>query len=130
MDNLQRGSTLASLVVSHACAYGDLIADDVSTALDAFGRRLWVAVVLVSAALFAVAMACLAAVAAAWDTAARLWLIGGLAAAFALVAIWALLTLRRLGGDDRQRLTRTGAEWQKDRELLGKLLPPVRSEVA
>ena len=78
-----------------------------------------------SAALFAVAMACLWAVAAAWDTAWRLWLIGGLGAAFGLVAVWALLTLRRLSRDARQLLSRTGVEWQKDRQLFEELLPPV-----
>ncbi len=125
MNTLERVSTLASLVVRHAGAYGDLIADDIGTALDAFGRRLWVGVILVSAALFAVAMACLWAVAAAWDTAWRLWLIGGLGAAFGLVAVWALLTLRRLSRDARQLLSRTGVEWQKDRQLFEELLPPV-----
>jgi uncharacterized membrane protein YqjE len=126
MDTLQRVSTLASLVVRHAGAYGDLIADDVGSAVDAFGRRLWVAVILVAAASFAVAMACLWAVAASWDTAARLWAIGGLFAVFVLVAAWALLTLRRLSGDARELLSRTGAEWQKDRLLLEELLPTVR----
>ena len=123
MDTLQRASTLASLLVRHVCAYGDLVADDVSKALAALGRRVMMAVVAVAAGMFAVGMACLWAVVITWDTAARLWLIGGLAAAFALVALWALVTLRRLVVDSR-RITRTGAEWQKDRQLLDELLPP------
>lgn len=123
MDTLQRASTLATLLVRHACAYGDLVADDVSTALTALGRRLWVAAVLAGAVLFAVAMACLWAVAAVWDTPARLWLIGGLFATFALIAAWSLVTLRRLGNDGQQVLSRTGAEWEKDRQLLERLLP-------
>ena len=123
MDTLQRASTLASLLVRHICAYGDLVADDVSKALAALGRRVMVAVVAVAAGMFAVGMGCLWAVAVVWDTAARLWLIGGLFAAFTLVALWALVTLRRLGIDSRL-MTRTGAEWQKDRQLLDELLPP------
>jgi uncharacterized membrane protein YqjE len=129
MDTLQRASTLASLMVRHACAYGDLIADDVSTGLDALRRRLMVGVILVSAGLFAVAMACVLAIAVAWDTAARLWLIGGLLVVFALVATWALVTLRRLRGDSQGLLPRSGTEWQKDRVLLEQLLPAVRDSV-
>lgn len=123
MDTLQRASALTTLLVRHACAYGDLVADDLSAALTALGRRLWVAAVLVGALGFAVAMACLLAVAALWDTAARLWVIGGLFAVFALVAAWAIVILRRLGSQGQRLLSRTGAEWEKDRQLLEQLLP-------
>jgi hypothetical protein len=129
MDTLQRASTLASLLVRHACAYGDLVADDVGAALTALGRRLWVGAVLAGAVLFAVAMGCLWIVALAWDTAARLWFIGGLFGVFALLAGWALLTLRRLASDSRRLMSRTGAEWEKDRQLLERLLPTVPDSV-
>ena len=125
MDSLQRVSAVASLAVRHVGAYADLIADDVSVALDGFSRRLMVSVILIASAGFSVALACVWAIVAVWDTTARLWVIALLAGLFALVASWALLTLRRLGGDSPGILSRTADEWQKDRLLLEELLPPV-----
>src|SRR5450631_767048 len=130
MDAIERVATLASLAVQHACAYGDLIADDMEAGYAAFGRRLWVGVVLVAAGVFSVALACVLAIAAAWDTVGRLWLIAVLFGVFALITLWAFVTLRRLVSAAPGMLARSGVEWQKDRLLLGDLLPAVGGETS
>jgi len=62
------------------------------------------------------------AIAAAWDTPARLWVIGGLIAAALLVAGVAFLRLRRVKANAVPLLGQTAREWDKDRRLLEELL--------
>jgi hypothetical protein len=128
MDAMQRLATVATVAVRHACAYGDLIADDAAIAYDAIGRRLWVGIVMIAAALFAIAMACLWAIAVTWDTAARLWLISAMFGGFGLIAIWAFVTLRRLWANAPRFLEKSGSEWRKDRALIDELLSRVSAE--
>jgi uncharacterized membrane protein YqjE len=119
---LKRVATAASLVVTHACAYGDLIADDVESASAAFGRRLWVGIVLAAAVVFSVGMACVWVIAATWDTPARQWLIGGLFGLFVLTSVAAFMVLRALNNPPPRLLPKTRLEWEKDRVLLDDIL--------
>jgi len=83
---LERMARLASLIVRHAGAYGDLIADDMQCAYTALARRLWVGVVLVVSVMFALALACVGVIAMTWDTPNRLPMIAGLCSVFVRVA--------------------------------------------
>jgi uncharacterized membrane protein YqjE len=119
---LKRAVTAVSLLVRHARAYGDLIADDVESAYAAFVRRLWVGVVLAAAVVFSVVMACVWAIAATWDTPARQWLIAGLFGLFVLTSLVAFLALKALKNPPPSLLPKTRLEWEKDRLLLDDLL--------
>jgi uncharacterized membrane protein YqjE len=119
---LKRLATTTSLVVRHACAYGDLIADDVQSAYAAFVRRLWVGVVLAAAVVFSVAMACVWVIVAAWDTPARQWLIAGLFGLFVLASVAAFMVLKALNDPPPSMLPKTRLEWEKDRLLLDDIL--------
>jgi uncharacterized membrane protein YqjE len=114
-------NTAASLFMRHAAAYGELIAEELGVAYAGFVRRLWAGVVLAAAGVFAIAMACVWAIAATWSTPGRMWLIAGLFAAFMLISVAALWFLRA----PRNRmplLAGTAFEWRKDRLLLNDLL--------
>jgi len=119
---LRRVATATSLVVRHARAYGDLITDDVESASAAFGRRLWVGIVLAAAVVFSVGMACVWVIAATWDTPARQWLIGGLFGLFVLTSVAAFMVLRALNNPPPRLLPKTRLEWEKDRVLLDDIL--------
>ena len=117
-----RVAMAASLVVRHADAYGDLIADDLGFAYAACVRRLWAGVVLVAAGMFSVEMACVWAIAVTWDTPRRVWLIGALFGVFVFTSVIAFLVVKALENQPRGVLTKTRLEWEKDRLLLGDLL--------
>jgi uncharacterized membrane protein YqjE len=119
---LKRAATAASLVVRHARAYGDLIADDAGSAYAAFVRRLWVGVVLAAAVMFSVVMACVWVIAATWDTPARQWLIAGLFGLFVLASAAAFMVLKALNDPPPSLLPKTRLEWEKDRLLLDDIL--------
>lgn len=117
-----RVAMAASLVVRHADAYGDLIADDLGFAYAACVRRLWAGVVLVAAGMFSIQMACIWAIAVTWDTPHRVRLIGALFAVFVFTSVIAFLVVKALRSQPRGVLTKTRLEWEKDRVLLGDLL--------
>lgn len=119
---LERASAAASLIVRHASAYADLIAEDVGLAHTALLRRLLVGAVLMTSGVFSIAMACAWAIALTWDTPGRIWLIAGLFALFMVVALVSLVVLKTLQNRRHGLLTRTRLEWQKDRVLLDDLL--------
>jgi hypothetical protein len=123
---MQRAANVASLAVRHVSAYGDLIADDVSSSYEAFGRRLWAGLVLAAGVGFSVAMACVWAIALTWNTAGGLWLIAGLFGLFVTISLAAFLVLKVLKGQQRSLLPKTGSEWRKDRVLLDDLLSRAR----
>ena len=77
---IDRLSATASIAVRHLGAYADLIASDLDLTSRDLRRQLVAAAVLALGTMLAAALACLLAIAAAWDTQARLWVIGGLAA--------------------------------------------------
>jgi len=74
---IDRISATASIAVRHAGAYADLIASDLSLSSRDLRRQLVAGATLGLGILLAVALACVLAIAAAWDTPARLWVIGG-----------------------------------------------------
>jgi hypothetical protein len=126
MQVLGRVATAASLLVRHTGAYGDLIADDMGTAIKEFSTRLWVGVVLSGAVAFSIAMACVWVIAVTWDTPGRLSVIAGPFGLFALTSVIAFLALRVLKGQWHGMFTKTGSEWQKDRQLVDDLLAGTR----
>jgi uncharacterized membrane protein YqjE len=119
---MDRLSATASIAVRHAGAYADLIASDLSLSSQDLRRQLLAAAILGIGVFLAAALACALAIAAAWDTPARLWVIGGLIAGALLVAAVALLRLRRVQANSAPLLEQTAREWHKDRRLLEELL--------
>jgi uncharacterized membrane protein YqjE len=119
---LDRLSATASIAVRHAGAYADLIASDLSLSSRDVRRQLVAAATLGFGILLATALACVLAIAAAWDTPARLWVICALIGAALLVVLVAALRLRRVKADAVPLLGQTAQEWDKDRRLLEELL--------
>ncbi len=119
-------ATAAALLVRHSGAYGDLIADDIGTAVKAFATRFWVGVVFSGAVVFSIAMACVWVIAVTWDTPGRLWTIAGLCGSFILISAIAFLILRALKRRWRGVFPQTGLEWGKDRLVVNDLLAHAR----
>jgi len=124
---LKRVEAIVSLIVSHAGAYSDLMADDLETAYAAFIRRLWAGVILAGAVAFLTVLACIAAIAVTWETPARMWTIVGLLGLFSLISICALMALKA-PRSTTGILPQTTAEWRKDRLLLEAILTRLRRE--
>ena len=120
----ERVATMASLVVRHVSAYGDLLAEDLSAAWASLGQRLWLGVVLAAAVLLFVQMACVCIVAMTWDTPHRQSVIGGLALLFLLVAGAAGAMLRTVKRSSPPILHLSAKEWEKDQQLLDEILAP------
>ena len=119
---IDRLSATASIAVRHLGAYGDLIASDLDLTSRDLRRQLVAAAVMAFGTLLAIGLACVLVIAAAWDTQARLWVIGALTAAALIVAGVALLRLRRAKAGAVPLLAQTTREWDKDRQLLEELL--------
>ena len=119
---IDRLSATASIAVRHAGAYADLIASDLSLGSQDLRRQLVAVATLGLGVVLAAALVCVLAIAAAWDTPARLWVIGALIAAALLVVAVALLRLRRVKANAAPLLGQTAREWDKDRRLLEELL--------
>jgi hypothetical protein len=116
-------ASAAPVLARHASAYGDLIADDVLTAWQAFGRRLWVGVILSMAVMIALLLVCTWLIALAWDTSARLGTIGALAGLFCMVSLIAGVVMYRLQSGQVRLFESTRQEWDKDRLLVEDLVP-------
>jgi uncharacterized membrane protein YqjE len=127
---MDRLSATASIAVRHAGAYADLIASDLSLSSRDVRRQLVAAATLGLGTLLAAALGCVLAIAAAWDTPARLWVIGALIAAALLVVGVSFLRLRRVRARAAPLLGQTAREWDKDRRLLEELLDRQRAEDA
>ena len=125
---IDRLADTASLAVRHAGAYVDLILSDLDHTSRTVRSRLIAASVMGAALLLAVVLACVGIIAAAWDTAGRMWAIGALLLLFLAVAAVGLWRLRVLDGDAPALLSQTMREWAKDRRLLEKLLSHERAE--
>jgi uncharacterized membrane protein YqjE len=109
---------LTPIVLQHACGYLDLFEEEIKSALASLKRRLMLALVgLISAAL-ALAVGLVWIIAAVWNEPYRLWVIGGICAAFAATAVAA-------GGmalNDRRRMfAHLKAQWAADKALLPQL---------
>jgi uncharacterized membrane protein YqjE len=63
-----------------------------------------------------------------WDSAFRAWVIGGLVAAFAVIAATAIWRMSVLDAGAPGMLQQTALEWAKDRQLLEELLARGRAE--
>ncbi len=127
---IERLSAVAAIAVRHAGAYTELILSDLDVASGALRRRAIAASVMACACVFAVAIACVWLIAAAWDTAARHWVIGGLFALFLGIAAAALWRLRALSATAPGVLPQTAREWSKDRRLLEELFERERTQAS
>jgi hypothetical protein len=119
----ERITSAAPILAEHASAYGELIADDVLTASQAFSKRLWVGVALAMAVLIAILLACTWLIARSWDSPDRLATIGALAGFFFVVSLVAGVVLYVLQTKPIRLLHRTRLEWDKDRLLVEDLVP-------
>jgi uncharacterized membrane protein YqjE len=126
---LERIASAAPLLVRHASAYGELIADDLLAAWHAFAQRLWLGVALGMAVLIALLLACTWVIASCWDTPERLQTIGVLTGIFILVALGAGIGLYVQQSRPMRLLDQTRQEWDKDRLLVEDLVakPPVET---
>jgi uncharacterized membrane protein YqjE len=120
---IDRIATAAPLLARHAGAYGELIADEVLRASQAFAQRLWVGVALAMAALVAVLLSCTLLIARSWDSPGRLETIGALAGFFILVSLLAGVILYVLQTRPMRLLHQTQQEWNKDRLVMEDLFP-------
>lgn len=127
---IDRLSATASIAVRHAGAYADLIASDLSASSHDLRRQLVAVATLGLGIALAAALACVLAIAASWDTPARLWVIGGLIVAALLLVAAAVLRLRSVRARAVPVLGQTAREWEKDRRLLEELLDRPRAEEA
>lgn len=118
----ERISSAAPLLARQACAYGEVLADDVQGALGAVGRRLWVGFTLAVAALLTLILASTWLIALNWDSPWRMWVIGGLTSFFALVSIVAYVALQSRETWPNGLLSQTRLELGKDRLLIESLI--------
>jgi uncharacterized membrane protein YqjE len=121
---LERVPQVASLVVRHVAAYGELLAEDLGAARAALERRLWLSAILAVAVLLCIEMACVWVLAMTWNTPDRQWAICGMALFFVVVAAACAMALRAQRGQGRAMLPLSSQEWQKDQRLLTELLSP------
>jgi len=119
---IDRLTATGSLALRHLGAYGDLVASDLSHSSRLVRAQVVAAAVLTLGIAFALALGCVWAIAAAWDTPARLWVIAALLLCAAVLAAAGLWRLRVLDAQGPVFLAQTAREWRKDRELLEELL--------
>jgi hypothetical protein len=123
-------ASAAPLLARHVSAYGELLTDDLLTASQEFGRRLWVGVVLVMAILMTLLLASAWLIARAWDTPERLGTIGALTGLFFVVSLAAGYGMYVLQTRPMRLLRLTRQELDKDRRLVEELLPKAASEAS
>ena len=127
---IERLSAVAAIAVRHAGAYTELILSDLDAASSALRRRAIAAAVMACASVFAVAIGCVWVIAAAWDTAARNWVIGGLLGLFLVIAAAGLWRFKALRAAAPGVLPQTAREWSKDRQLLEELFERERAQAS
>jgi uncharacterized membrane protein YqjE len=123
-------ASAAPLLARHASAYGELLADDLLTASQAFGRRLLVSVILIMAILMTLLLACAWLIAFTWDTPERLLTIGALTGVFFLGSLAAGYGVYSLQTKPMHLLTLTRQELVKDRQLVEDLVPKAPEKAA
>jgi len=114
----------APILARQAAAYLELAAEDLARARRSLATALVVAGVVALSALIVVLMACLAILAATWDTPYRLTAIacmGGGALAIGGLALW--YGAREIAGRP-ELFSLVRHEWQKDRVILNQVLDP------
>jgi len=125
---IDRLTATGSLALRHLGAYGDLVASDLSHSSRLVRAQVVAAAVLTLGTAFALGLGCVWAIAAAWDTPARLWVIAALLLCAAVLAAAGLWRLRVLDARRPEFLAQTAREWRKDRQLLEELLARRRAE--
>jgi uncharacterized membrane protein YqjE len=112
---------IAPLLVRHALGYADLAGEELDGVGPRLRRRVTAAAICAFASLLGVMLSCALAIALAWDTDYRYWVIAGLALGFFAVAIAAGEALRR----ERRSgplFGRLRDEWREDRETLQRIM--------
>ena len=115
-------SQLAPVLLQHLGAYAELAEEDLTRSRTHIGLAAVGWLMLVASLMFVFQMLCLAAVAAAWDTPARMPVICGLLGVFTVVAIVAGVHLRRLYRTRVPLFLAVRREWKLDRQALGSVL--------
>ena len=115
-------SQLAPVLLRHLDAYAELAGEDLARSRTQIGLAAGGALTLLASLLFAVQMLCLAAVAAAWNTPARMPVILGLLGFFTIVAVGAAIYLWRLIRARAPIFEAVRREWKLDRRALLYLL--------
>jgi len=122
MRTLRSVSQLAPVLLRHLDAYAELTAEDLARSRTQIGLAAGGVLTLLASLLFALQMLCLAAVAAAWDTPARMPVILGLLGFFTLLAVGAAIYLWRLIRARTPIFEAVRREWKLDRRALLYLL--------
>jgi uncharacterized membrane protein YqjE len=115
-------SQLAPVLLRHLDAYAELAGEDLARGRAQIGLAAGGVLMLLASLLFTLEMLCLAAVAAAWDTPARMPVIFGLLSLFTILAAGALIHLRRLLRARTPVFEAVRREWEQDRRTLLSLL--------
>ena len=127
---IDRLTATGSLALRHLGAYGDLVASDLTHSSRLVRAQVLAAAVLTLGTAFTLALGCVWAIAAAWDTPARLWVIAALLLSAVVLAAAGLWRLRVLEAQGPVFLAQTAREWRKDRQLLEELLARRQAEEA
>lgn len=110
-------------VLRHLEAWTEVVGEDVRDAAGEVARRLAALLAAAACAFVAVLMACAYFLILAWDTAWRLWVAGGFALGFAVLAVaFGWRVLRRRGRPEDVFFGRIRVEFGRDRELLERAL--------
>jgi uncharacterized membrane protein YqjE len=109
----------ASALLRHLEAWVEVAGEDVRDGASHIARRLIAILVAAACAIVALLMLCVFLVILAWDTSWRIWVAGGLALAFALIAVALGWFAYRGGAGSREVFfARIRAELGRDREML------------
>jgi len=125
LEALQR---LAPALLRHLLAYGDLLCEETGDALRQWRRRAMGLLVAVLAGAMALALGCVWAIAAVWDSPYRMDVIGALCISFLLIAIGAGLYVRTEPPSNQRLFGRLRTEWHEDRQMLAALDQKVLSQ--
>jgi uncharacterized membrane protein YqjE len=118
----------APVLLRHLSAYAELMGQDLAVAQRQITARLVALALIAYAGFFTIMMICLAIVAAAWDTSARLTAIYCLIALFAVLLAIGIAYLARINARSRMLLASVRREWAVDRVILDELLSGKRAE--
>ena len=122
MRTVRSVSQLAAVLLRHLGAYAELAEEDLARCRIQIGLAAGGLLMLLASLLFAVQMLCLAAVAAAWDTPARMPVILGLLGFFTILLVGAAIHLRRLRRARTPLFLAVRREWEFDRRKLSSFL--------
>ncbi len=114
----------APILARQAAAYLELAAEDLARAKRALTTQLMVAGVVALSALIVVIMACLAIVAATWDTPYRLTAIASMGGGALVIGALALWYGARVTAGRSELFSLVRHEWQKDRVIVNQVVEP------